>query len=258
MFGLVILSVFLAFASIVSSTGILIPLYIWPEDDSTWAPVFNAITAYPDFQFQIIVNPDSGPGKEAYPDENIIAGIAKLNSHDNVHVIGYIHTEYAERDISEVESEISTYSKWASYKAKNITVSGIFFDEAPNANDATKISYMQSISASAKSSDLSKVVFNPGATLENGSADEYFKAADLIVEFENSYSEWTTRIPAQQFSSSEHYAKDAIILYNAPTTADYRVVVQEAQNLGLGAAYLTNTDDYTSVTTVKKVAASFG
>lgn len=116
---------------------------------------------------------------------------------------------------------------------------------------------MQSISASAKSSDLSKVVFNPGATLESGSADEYFKAADLIVEFENSYSEWTTRIPAQQFSSSEHYAKDAIILYNAPATADYRAVVQEAQNLGLGAAYLTNTDDYTSVTTVKKIAASF-
>lgn len=64
MFGLIILSAFLALASLVSSTGILIPLYIWPEDDSTWAPVFNAITAYPDIRFQIIVNPDSGPGKE--------------------------------------------------------------------------------------------------------------------------------------------------------------------------------------------------
>lgn len=257
MLGLTILSAFLAFVSLVSSTSILVPLYVWPEDDSSWAPVFNAISSFPDVQFQVIVNPNSGPGETAYPDENIIAGVAKLNNHDNVQVIGYVHTEYAERDISVIESQVSIYSKWASYKAKNITVSGIFFDEAPRTNDAAKISYMQTVSALAKSSDLSTVVFNPGTTLEAGSVDEYFKAADLIVEFENSYSTWTTCIPAEQFSSSKHYAKDAIILYSAPETADYRAVVREAQSMGLGAAYLTSTDNYMSVETVTKVAASF-
>lgn len=58
-----ILSAFLAFVSLVSSTSILVPLYVWPEDDSTWAPVFNAISSYPDVQFQVIVNPNSGPGE---------------------------------------------------------------------------------------------------------------------------------------------------------------------------------------------------
>ncbi|KAJ5090085.1 CAZyme family [Penicillium argentinense] len=257
MFGPLVLASFLAFASVVSSTGILLPLYVWPEDDSTWAPVYNAVSSHPDILFQIIVNPDSGPGDSAYPDENIIAGVAKLNSYDNVQVLGYIPTNYAERDISEVIDDISIYSKWSSNKSKNITVSGIFFDEAPNTNDADKISYMQSVSKSAKSGCLSTVVFNPGATLEDGSADGYFEAADLIVEFENSYSAWTTNIPANKFSSSKNYSKDAIILYSAPMTLDYEAVVQEAQSMGLGAAYLTNTDNYMSVETVQKVAASF-
>jgi hypothetical protein len=191
----------------------------------------------------------------AYPDESYIAGVAKLNSYSNVQVIGYIPTGYAERDISSVKSDISTYSNWSSYKAKNITVSGIFFDEGPNTNDQTKISYMREISQSAKSSDLPTVVFNPGAKLEDGSAAEYFKAADLIVEFENSYSVWTSTVPADGFSGG-HYSKAAIILYSAPLTADYEGVVQEAQGMGLGAAYLTDGDDYKTVDSLTKVAAS--
>jgi hypothetical protein len=62
MLGLTILSAFLALISLASSTSILVPLYVWPEDDSTWEPVFNAISSYPDVQFQVIVNPNSGPG----------------------------------------------------------------------------------------------------------------------------------------------------------------------------------------------------
>lgn len=193
----------------------------------------------------------------AYPDPNYISGVAKLNSHHNVEVLGYIPTNYAERDASEVRKEIAIYSNWASYKSKNITVSGVFFDEAPNTNDKTKIAYMQGISRFARARNLTTVVFNPGATLEEGSAKGYFKAADLIVEFENSYAEWVSTIPAKQFSTSEDYSKDAIILYSAPLDTDYEAVVQEAQSMGLGAAYLTNDDNYMSVDTVVKVAASF-
>lgn len=49
-------------ASTVFSTGIIIPLYVWPTDESTWSPVYNAISSHPNIQFQVIVNPDSGPG----------------------------------------------------------------------------------------------------------------------------------------------------------------------------------------------------
>lgn len=46
----------------VSSTGIIIPLYVWPTDDSTWSPVYEAVSMHPNIWFQVIVNPDSGPG----------------------------------------------------------------------------------------------------------------------------------------------------------------------------------------------------
>jgi hypothetical protein len=52
----------LAMALAVSSTGIIIPLYVWPTDDSTWSPVYEAVLAHPNIGFQVIINPDSGPG----------------------------------------------------------------------------------------------------------------------------------------------------------------------------------------------------
>ncbi|KAJ5292806.1 uncharacterized protein N7443_008759 [Penicillium atrosanguineum] len=246
----------LSLASVVSSTAILLPLYSWPEDNSTWSPVYKAAAAHPDILFQVIVNPDSGPGETTYPDDSYIASVAQLNSYSNVEVIGYIPTGYGTRDISSIKTAIATYSNWSSYKAENITISGIFFDEAPRTNDDTLISYMQEVSESAKSSSLPTVVFNPGTKLETGSAAEYFKAADLIVEFENSYSTWTSIVPADEISDT-YYDKAAILLYSAPLTADYEAVVHEAQGMGLGAAYLTNGDDYKTADSLSKVAASF-
>lgn len=109
----------------------------------------------------------------------------------------------------------------------------------------------------AKSKNLDRIVFNPGTTLEKGPASEYFQAADMIVEFGKPYSEWTSAIPANELSSSENYKKDAIILHSAPPTADYKAVVQEAQSMGLGALYLTSSNNYMSIDTVPKLAASF-
>ncbi|KAJ5083121.1 Spherulation-specific family 4 [Penicillium angulare] len=243
----------LTMASVVSSTSILLPLYQWPTDNTTWSAVYDAAAAHPAIHFQIIVNPDSGPGDTTYPESSYIDGVSQLNSYSNVEVIGYVHTEYATRDISVIESEISTYSGWSSYKELNITLSGIFFDEAPSSNDSTLVSYMQQVSTTAKSNNLNTVVFNPGTKVED---EAYFDAADLIVEFENSYSTWLSSIPANDFTNTAGYSKGAVILYSAPLTSDYETILQEVDQMGLGAAYLTNTDDYTNANSVTKVAAA--
>ncbi|KAJ5759422.1 Spherulation-specific family 4 [Penicillium odoratum] len=243
-------------ASSTGSTSILLPLYIWPTDNTTWGPVYEAAAGNPDIEFQVIVNPSSGPGDTTYPEAAYIAGIAQLNSYDNVVVLGYIPTEYATRDISDVESDISTYSGWAAYTEKNIAVSGIFFDEAPRTDDTSLISYMTEVADNARSHSLNTVVFNPGTKLEEGAVNGYFDAADLIVEFENSYETWITAVPADEFSSVEDYSKDAVLLYSVPSSANYESVIAEVKKMGLGAAYLTNTDDYKSADTILKVAAA--
>ncbi|KAJ5928795.1 Spherulation-specific family 4 [Penicillium verhagenii] len=238
------------------STCILLPLYIWPTDNTTWGPVFEAASDNPDINFKVIVNPDSGPGDTTYPETEYITAIAQLNSYDNVVVLGYIPTEYATRAVSDVETDISTYSGWAAYTEKNITISGIFFDEAPRTDDTSLISYMTEVADNARSHSMNTIVFNPGTKLEEGAVNGYFDAADLIVEFENSYDTWVDAVPADEFSAVADYSKDAILLYSAPTDANYETVIAEAKEMGLGAAYLTNTDDYKSADTILKVTAA--
>lgn len=105
--------------SLASATSVLLPLYIWPSD-SSWAPVYNAVSAHPSVTFLVIVNPGDGPGAgsmsassprklstmvsliamefkgrvadlaTAYPESDYISAVAKLNSYSNVKTIGYV------------------------------------------------------------------------------------------------------------------------------------------------------------------------
>lgn len=72
----------LALASVVSSTSILLPLYEWPTDNTTWSPVFEAATAHPHINFKVIVNPDTGPGDTGKRTQ-INLGILKIKLGEN-------------------------------------------------------------------------------------------------------------------------------------------------------------------------------
>jgi hypothetical protein len=39
----------------VSATGVILPLYTWPSDGA-WDPVYDALAAYPEVDFYVIVN----------------------------------------------------------------------------------------------------------------------------------------------------------------------------------------------------------
>jgi hypothetical protein len=54
---------------------ILFPLYF----SGSWQPLYNSIAAYPNVTFNVIINPDSGPGSSTYPDSDFIAGITQLS-----------------------------------------------------------------------------------------------------------------------------------------------------------------------------------
>ena len=104
------------------SLSIIFPLYLYPGDNaSAWSDVTSTIEAYPTVQWQIIVNPNSGPGTTGYPsDPNIITGVAKLNSYSNVNTVGYVDTAHASKDVADVNAEVDTYASWAGYAAADI------------------------------------------------------------------------------------------------------------------------------------------
>ncbi|OQE88428.1 hypothetical protein PENNAL_c0017G04693 [Penicillium nalgiovense] len=254
MFLLLVIATVLTLASTVISTGLLIPLYAWPGIDA-WNTIYDSIAAHPSIPFYLIINPSTGPGNTEYPEDVFITAIAKLNSFPNTKVLGYTYTKQGTRASSEVEKDIAAYANWDTYEEQNIRLCGIFFDEAANGADPSKLAYFQKLSRKSKSSSLSTVVFNPGVKLVADVA-KWFAAADFIVEYENTYANWVARAPDEHFSASGHYGKDAVILNLTPENADIDDVVQLAKDMGLGAIYLASDGNYMSLSTVPKVAVA--
>jgi hypothetical protein len=254
MFPLLVIATLLTLASTAASTGLLIPLYAWPGIDG-WNTIYDSIAAHPAIPFYLIINPSTGPGTTEYPEDVFITAIDKLNSYSNTKILGYTYTRQGTRASSDVEKDIATYANWATYAGQNISLSGIFFDEASNGSDPSKLAYFQKLSRKYKSSSLGTVVFNPGVKLVADVA-EWFAAADFIVEYENTYANWVARAPDEHFSTSDHYGKDAVILNQTPVDADVDNVVRLAKDIGLGAIYLASDDNCMSLGTVSKVAVA--
>lgn len=249
-----IIATVLTLASTVISTGLLVPLYAWPGIDA-WNTIYDSIAAHPSIPFYLIINPSTGPGDTAYPEEVFITAIGKLNSYANANVIGYTHTKQGTRSSSEVEKDIAAYAKWATYTGKNIRLSGIFFDEAANGEDPSKLPYFENLSRNSKSSGLNTVIFNPGVKLA-ADVGKWFAAADFIVEYENTYANWVALAPHEHFSTPDHYERSAVILNQTPGDANVDHVVRLAKDMGLGAIYLASDDNYMSLSTVPKVAVA--
>ncbi|KAL2784026.1 Spherulation-specific family 4 [Aspergillus keveii] len=332
------LALTLASVASVSATGVILPLYTWPSDGA-WDPVYDALAAYPEVDFYVIVNPNSGPGDSSPPAFEYITGVSTLNSYANAHTIGYVRTNWADRDIDDVKQDIDVYSRWASYSGSDssaskrshtkrkyrhshscwnedtdteaeptasttptgfittttttstptftataastsipsstsippnqntgITLSGIFFDEAPNSSDEAQLSYMQEAAEYVQAhsahfpstANTSTVIFNPGTAPDAA----YFNYATHIVDFESTYDAW---LGSEQKSSAaglidgvedSDYSKSAIIINSVPENVDYAAVVGAAVERGVGMVYLTSDFDYKSLTSVGDVAAA--
>jgi hypothetical protein len=98
-----------------------------------------------------VVNPHNGPGGFSVPDRNYTAEIPKLTAYPNVRVLGYVHTTYANRDISAVLRDVDTYAAWSQNASHpGLGVEGIFFDECPSDYDAKLVQYLENLAKAVK------------------------------------------------------------------------------------------------------------
>lgn len=97
----------------------------------------------------IIINPDTGPGDSSGPNEDFTPVLKRLSTYANVRTIGYVHTEYATRNISVVLQEVEVYANW-SLISSSLSVSGIFFDEAAFEYSDQSAAYLESIDNAVK------------------------------------------------------------------------------------------------------------
>ncbi|KAL8917613.1 MAG: hypothetical protein Q9208_007841 [Pyrenodesmia sp. 3 TL-2023] len=221
----------------VFSIDILLPLYLYPgQDASAWSDIFSTISTHPDANFQVIVNPNSGPGTSSFPtDTNYIAGIAKLNSYPNVQTVSYVYTLYGNRDAALVKADIDVYASWASYDGgADIAIGGIFFDEVSSEPTGEIYDYYAALAAHARTKiPAGKVVFNPGYR----APVQLFEYCDTMVEFEGSLASYTSEDILGQIPEGFE-AKSAVIVHTTPPEGtDVGALIGEMVQKGLGAVY---------------------
>jgi hypothetical protein len=163
---------------------VALPLYIYPSTGA-WQPLFDALRDNSGVTFDVIVNPNNGPGGSV-PDSNYISGISTINTYSNARVLGYVHTSYGKRALPNISSDIDDYQSWSEYKDSNITISGIFVDETPTSLD--HLNYMTLIQKKVKSTLThgNLVWTNPGVPVDSS----FYGIADMINAYENTYDNW--------------------------------------------------------------------
>ncbi|MCI0557056.1 MAG: spherulation-specific family 4 protein [Nitrososphaera sp.] len=205
-------------AATASPTGIIVPLYSYPGD--TWDELVRIKNNSPGVPIIAIVNPSNGVGSVKNPD--YVSGINEFKS-AGIIVLGYVWTDYAKRDISQVKSEISKYKNW-------YAVDGVFFDAMSNGQ--RKAYYYKNLSNYANSKGLEYTIGNPGTDTR----EKYIGTVDSIVIHENA------GIPSLSYLDGWHstYEKKnfSFVSYDVESL-DESYIVTATQYVG----YLYVTDD---------------
>ncbi|KAL8687651.1 MAG: hypothetical protein Q9218_006238 [Villophora microphyllina] len=200
----------------------------------SWSNVTAAVAANPEVEWQIVVNPYSGPGPYP-PDPNYITGLSKLNSYRNVITLGYVATNYTRTPYSTLSSQIDVYTSWVEYSPANISVGGIFFDEVSNTAADDVFAYYKKAADYAHAhvpSEVTPVIFNPGAP----TPAQLFDYADTIVQYENTFSSYRDVATIATFQPGFN-DQTAVIVYNTPSTADVKSLVRSMVQQGIQAVY---------------------
>jgi len=182
--GLILLSLI---PTALMSTGLMIPLYIYPG--KAWDTLISAKKAYPNVPIIAIINPNSGPGTSQ--DSTYVTKIAQLIA-AGITVIGYDHTSWGARSLSDVKNDIDLYQSFYP------NIQGIFFDEMTAVSgDET---YYSELTAYARSKNFNLAVGNPGTNI----ASSYLATEDVFVIYEsNGYADlsksntWPTSDPSK-------------------------------------------------------------
>jgi predicted small secreted protein len=215
---------------------ILLPLYIYPNwydrEKYAWIQVIAAAKKVP---IVAIINPNNGPDNGP-PNSDYRQGIQDLRQ-AGIKIVGYVPTNYANRDLQAVKNDINLY-------AKHFNIDGIFIDEAASTPD--KLTYYRQIyqhikSRSTTSSNRTTKPFlaiaNPGTTID----ESYTKQpiADITAIFENYQKVWKNyRSPAYaKYPNSQNFA---VLIHTAADRKMMESILDRVARERFGYVYITN------------------
>jgi len=195
-----------------------IPAYFYP------GALWNQATDGTPTVSILTMNPASGPGTGSNSD--YVAAVAKAQN-ASVRVIGYVHTSYGARPISQVESEVDKYKAW-------YHVDGIFVDEV--SSSVNQLAYYTALAKYIGLTPGRLVVLNPGTIPDQS----YMNVGDIVLVFEGNFASyqtavfpgWMSSYPSSRFWHLIYGVADATQMATVQTLSEQR-----------NAGYLYITDD---------------
>jgi hypothetical protein len=176
--------------------GSVVPLYSWPSDvtgdvSSTWSAIAAAHQRWLGVAVIPIVNNQNGPGPG--PDPAWTHGINVLVG-AGCKVAGYVYTEYGQRPISAIETDIASWRAWYPQ------VTALFLDQMSNTSGQE--SYYAALTSFARSQGFDFVIGNAGAP----TVPSYVGTVDTIVIHEStdiptSFASWQASYSPNDFAT---------------------------------------------------------
>jgi hypothetical protein len=206
----------------------LIPLYV--EPGSAWTELITAAST--GVQIIAIINPNSGPDTSG-PDSSYTSFMSQFAA-AGITMVGYVHTSFGDRSISDVTTDINTYASLYTGLA------GIFIDEASDASSEISY-YTQVYDAITSHSGYTNVILNPGTQPDQG----YVAISSSIVIFEDSgsnfqsnFASWVTCAPtaAEKSGYKYHFAGIAHDVASGSVSS----TLSEFETAGMGLVYVTD------------------
>lgn len=153
------------FANPSDTETLIVPLYSYPYGD--YVKEWNKLASfYSDKEVIVIVNYSSGPGNQK---DTYYEGFLSLLKNTGKKLVGYVYTEYGNRDISVVKSEID---RWFQFYGEYIK--GIFLDQV----STTNMAYYRELHKYIKEHyPCAEIILNPGTNI----SPLFFTIADRIV-----------------------------------------------------------------------------
>lgn len=228
-FFIVILTAQLAAAT---SLDMLYPLYNYPNWYNSESYIWDDVAAAGnDINITAVINPYNGPGGDDSPNSDYQRGLTDLAG--NADMIGYVFTDYGNRDIDAVKADIIKYNNDFN------SVTGIFFDEVNTSTNDYFLNYYKElydfVKYNVNTSNLNFVVFNHGTN----APVEYLARADVNIIFEGTYSNWVNYTPDAYITnySSDRFAS---LVYSAGDVTNMQIALDLASERNIGYAFITD------------------
>jgi hypothetical protein len=194
-----------------------VPAYFYPGQE------WNDLLADAQPVSFAILNPNNGPDSKEDPEYiRVVQSAQKCG----IQVLGYIHTQYAERPVNEVLFEVDKFRLFYS-------IDGIFLDQV--ATKMTMKNYYQKVVSHIKAHSKNLVVLNFGTYPD----EKFAEFGDVLCVFNGAYSDYLKNpTPDWIYDFDPH--KLMHIVYSASTVDFMKHAIEISKQRNAGYIYVTD------------------